>query len=97
MIFSVYNYGTRGFDYFDAPVKPTAHAGTPPSGTPNSSVTPEAAAWRVPAGARLVGSGPAPRGRVASRGEISLAGFDSTTNLIAVGVIAYFAWTIFKK
>lgn len=101
MIYSVYNYGSRGFDYYEAAEKPTAHAGKPTgssffggSGENGKPIAPEQAAWRVPVGARRAGSGPTPKGRIAALGELD--GFDSTTSILALGVIGYFAYKFWK-
>lgn len=70
MIYSVYKYG-RGYDYYEGPSDGKTHAGTPPRARAAAMLgaTPEQAAWKVPAGAKHVGSGTAPRGRIASMGD----------------------------
>ncbi len=92
MKFSVYNYGSKSYDYYDDGKPSSTHAGAPPytqlAGTIGK--TPEGAAWRLPVGAKKVGSGELPRGRIASLGGIS-----SGSDVVKYGVLAvaaYFAW-----
>lgn len=96
MRFSVYNYGTKSYDYYDDGQPSSTHAGPPPIATLGDAVgeSPEGAAWRVPLGAKKVGSGELPQGRVAS-----LGGFVSDSGALRLGVIAlaaYFAWRHFR-
>lgn len=94
MIYSVYNYGTRSYDYYEGPGPSGTHAGAPPLvATGGLGETPESAAWRVPAGSRKIGSGEMPRGRIASMG-----GTPSGT-MVRFGVIALsalLAWRILR-
>ena len=95
MIYSIWNYGSRQYDYYESGGSPsTTHAATP--GRPlfgnKLGVTPEQAAVKLPLGARKVGSGTAARGSVASRA--SMAGFEpsSITSLLIASGLAYAAW-----
>lgn len=102
MTYSVYNYATKAYDYYFAPTKATAHAPKPPSAAGASSLgaTPEQAAWPLPAGARRIGAGPNPRGRIAVQKDVldSLSGtFDSTTNVVAAAGLGYLVWRFFFR
>ena len=92
--YSVYNYSSRLYDYYQDNATTETHAGAPPvialSGV---GETPEGAAWRVPADARKVGSGPLPMGRIASMGDL---GTDLPRLGIMVG-LAYLAWKVIKR
>lgn len=92
MIFSVYSYDRRQFDYFEAPGPKGTHAGAPPRsllGASSTGVAPEVATWKLPIGAKKVGSGPLPKGRVASNGSaMGLGGLSEAVSIpIALGVI----------
>lgn len=94
MIYSVYNYGARSYDYYDDGKPSGTHAGAPPIISMGGiGETPEAAAWRVPVGAKKIGSGDLPRGRVASLGGDP--GSDLPRLGIAIG-LAYVAWRVFR-
>jgi hypothetical protein len=95
MRYSVYNYGTKSYDYYDDGKPSPTHAGPPPV-APMGDIgeTPEAAAWRVPIGARKVGSGELPQGRIASMGGLPIGGDAVKLGLLAVA--AYFAWRHFR-
>ena len=67
MIYSVWNQGAKLYDYFETPeVAAKANAPKPSMPVAKIGVTPECAAWPLPAGAKPVGKGPLPRGRIAS-------------------------------
>lgn len=68
MIYSVYNYGTRSYDYYQGGEVGGTHAPIPPKGRGGISgmgMTADAAAWPLPAGAHKIGSGAEARGRIA--------------------------------
>lgn len=96
MKYSVYDYTRRVYDYYDAPGPGGTHAGSPPL-TPKIGglgESPDQAAWKLPVGARKVGSGEMPQGRIAS-----MNGADSVSdpaNMVAYAVIAYVAWRILR-
>lgn len=90
MIYSVYNVGSRSYDYYEAPSAPATHAPAPALVSMGGiGIAPEAAAWRVPPGARKVGAGELPKGRVAS-----LGGFQSGdgVRLGMLALSAFLAW-----
>lgn len=98
MQYSTYDYTTRMYTYWSAPGVSGTHAGAPsaPSSRNAIGVTPEAAAWRLPWGAKKIGTGPLPKGRIAS--DAAALG-DMTSDLPRLGLIAgvaYIAWRIFK-
>lgn len=106
MIYSVYNYATRKYDYYTAPTKATPHAPAPPRalGVGELGATPDEAAWPLPIGAKRVGVGINPKGRIATaKGPIeaihgALSGtLDTSTNVIAMGAAAYLVWRFFLK
>lgn len=92
MMYSVYDYTARRYDYYDAPGPGGTHAGAPPITKTLGGLgsTPDQASWKLPPGARKVGSGDLPQGRIAS-----LAGADLLSDPLRLGVcavIAYVAW-----
>lgn len=96
MRYSVYDHTRHAYDYYEAPGPGGTHAGSPPA--PRSvgdiGAPPNRASWRLPAGARKVGAGYLPQGRIAS-----LDGADalsSPTTLIAYAAIAYVAWRMIR-
>lgn len=95
--YSVWNYATRRYDYYVAPGGSGTHAGSPPVRSSSSlGAAPEQAAWPLPAGAKPVGSGALPKGRIAVKtvGGIALAGVDLSDPVAigAIGVLAYVIW-----
>lgn len=96
MRFSVWNPGTRAYDYYDAPGNSrSVHAGAPPR-SPSSSLgaTTDEAAWPLPADAVKSGSGEQPEGRIASRnaGKFTI----DVPSMIIYGVLGYAIWRILK-
>jgi len=88
--FSVYNYATKAYDYYEAPGSRPTHAGAPMIlSLGGVGVSPDDAAWKLPPGAKKVGSGELPRGRIASLE--GLPGGD-TTKLVLLGAAAFLAW-----
>jgi hypothetical protein len=92
MRYSVYDYTRRGYDYYEAPGPGGTHAGSPPAAPTRGQLgaAPDRASWKLPLGARKVGSGERPQGRIAS-----LSGADLTSDPIRLGilaVVAYFGW-----
>lgn len=102
MIYSVWNQAERRYDYYATPDKQKT-ANTPKARHIRPAhalgVPPEAAAWPLPAGARLIGHGDYARGRIASRGGQAL-GFlpvDISLNKILLLFGAWVAWTVIKR
>lgn len=95
MIYSVYNYATRLYDYYQAGQPTGTHAPNPPTSLVASPLgdTPDAAAWRLPPGAKKIGSGELARGRVASFGDSSSLLSSSKLPLIAAAAIAAYILT----
>lgn len=93
--YSVWSYSKGAYDYYAGPSKGTTHAGTPPRARGSTQVgsTPEQAAWPLPLGAKLVGSGPTPQGRIASLGDASSSSItqwvSDNAGMVAVGVCVY--------
>jgi hypothetical protein len=96
MRYSVYNYDRHAYDYYETPGAGGTHAGSPPA--PRSigeiGAPVDRAAWKLPAGAKKVGSGFLAQGRIASLGGAD-ASWDSTT-MIAYAAVAYVAWRILR-
>lgn len=81
--YSVWNYRERKYDYYQAPGENEGtHAGTPPTALISNALgqTPDQAAWRLPIGAKKVGSGATAKGKVASLGD------DDTGDTIGTGI-----------
>lgn len=94
--YSVYDYTRHAYDYYEAPGPGGTHAGSPPAprGVGDLGAAPGRASWKLPAGARKVGSGEMPQGRIAS-----LDGADeltSPTGLLAIAALGYVAWRLFR-
>lgn len=94
MRFSVWNYRSRAYDYYDAPAASDGtHVGAPPTPLVRGKLgaTPDQAAWKLPVGATKVGSGSVAQGKVASLGDDSVLGISlpSAPVMIGVGIAAY--------
>jgi hypothetical protein len=92
MRYSVYDYTRHAYDYYDAPGPGGTHAGSPPlvRAMGGLGASPESAVWKLPLGARQVGTGEFPQGMIAS-----LSGADGATDpvhMVAYAVLAYLAW-----
>ena len=100
MIWSVWNYARQEYDYYQGGSRTGTHAGAPPAPPLRHKIgaTPESASWRMPLGARKIGSGPMPKGRIASTG-VSLGMGDAVSEIpraaIVVGLV-YLAWRTFR-
>jgi hypothetical protein len=103
MRYSVYDYTRRQYDYYEAPGPGGTHAGSPPMAkTPSDALgnlvsqshrigeSPESAAWKLPLGARKIGSGERPQGRIASLGGAELASDPLRLGIYAI--LAYLGW-----
>lgn len=96
MKYSVYDYTRRAYDYYEAPGPGGTHAGSPPMLKTLGGVgaAPERASWKLPMGARKVGAGEMPQGRIAS-----LSGTDGATDtphLVLYAALAFVAWRMFR-
>lgn len=95
--YSVYNYTRRSYDYYEGPGPGGTHAGSPAAGrtAPDGIGTgPDQASWRLPAGARKIGAGDLPVGRIASLdGADELGGHK---DLIVLAAIAYLGWRMLR-
>ena len=96
MRYSVYDYTRHAYDYYEGSGPGGTHAGSPPkpSAVGEIGAAPDRASWRLPAGARKVGSGEMPQGRIASLGGADA--FSSPANVIMYAAIAYLAWSILR-
>lgn len=80
MIYSVWNQGAWKYDYYQsAAVQDTVNAPAPVhlskvAAQATLGLSPEQACWRLPPDVRHVGSGDVPRGRIAARGPVVMAG-----------------------
>lgn len=102
MIYSVYDYDRKVYDYYQGSGPKGTHATSPPKTYGKSALgaTPEQAAWKLPADAVKVGTGAMPKGRIASSSAgMGLGGVDLETGakLAAALGIAYLAWKAAKK
>lgn len=97
--FSVWNYATHSYDYYEGRGNGKTHAGTPPKarGAAALGATPEQAAWPLPAGARHVGSGTSPQGQIASTGADPDPGSIPMFVKVGAGIgAAYLLWRKFR-
>lgn len=97
MRYSVYDYARRAYDYYEAPEAGGTHVGSPPAprAVGDLGAPPERAQWRLPSGARKVGSGEFPQGKIASLGGVDDV-LSSPTTMIAYATLAYLAWRLFR-
>lgn len=90
MIYSVFNIATRSYDYYEGPGPVSIHAGAPPVTWARNRLgaTTSQASWRLPMGAKKVGSGELPRGRIAALGDSADASswLSSNAAMVAAGV-----------
>lgn len=96
--YSTYDYDSRTYTYWSAPGPAGTHAGAPPAPSFRSAIgaVPEAAAWKLPWGAKKVGTGMFPKGRIATS---SAALGDLTADLPRLGLFvgaAYIAWRLLR-
>lgn len=98
MIYSIYNHGSRTYDYYQAPATAATHAPVPPraSGPSAMGATAEQAAWPLPASARKVGSGAEAKGRIARRGGGMGLGDFWDPNITDVAVAVVSIWFLFR-
>ena len=89
MKYSVYDYTRRAYDYYEAPGPGGTHAGSPAVARSLGQIgtAPDRASWRLPLGAKRVGSGERPQGRIASLGSMDL-----TSNPLRLGILAVLAY-----
>ena len=105
MIYSVWNQGKGVYDYFQTPdVQEVANAPKPKHLKMRQlGMSPAHAAWPLPSGAKLIGSGEFARGRMAisesSRGMGSFGIEDLIFNptYIAIGIAAFLWWKWRKR
>jgi hypothetical protein len=98
VIYSVWSYPKKEYSYYEGGSPSGTHAGAPPAPMTRGEIgaVPEAATWRLPMGARRVGSGPMPRGRIATISGVALGDIGE---LAGVGIwigVAYLAWRAFR-
>jgi hypothetical protein len=94
--YSVWNPATRSYDYWQAHGKAATHAPNPPviTGSTELGATPDEAAWRLPLGARRVGSGELPRGRIATIGGTDDA--PTAPSYLIWAVLGLVAWRVLR-
>lgn len=95
MIWSVWDHTRKAYDYYQSANGATGtHAGTPPAPmlSPEMGMAPEESAWRVPPGARKIGSGVVARGRVATLGGVDSIGLPSYAVPLGLGLAALYFW-----
>jgi hypothetical protein len=92
--YSVYDYTRHEYDYYEGDGPGGTHAGAPPKPRAVGEIgaAPESSAWKLPAGARKVGSGDMPMGRIASLGGADGDLFSDPMRLATYVAIAYVAW-----
>lgn len=100
MRYSVYDYDRKVYNYFDGPGPAGTHATAPPvsSGRSELGATVEQASWKVPPGAKRVGSGELPQGRIASMGGLGdiMIGGSSLGRVGVFAVVGYLLWRHFR-
>jgi len=96
MRYSVYDYSRRAYDYYEAPGPGGTHAGSPPKPAivGDLGAAPDRASWRLPAGARKIGTGEMPQGRIASLGGADV--FSSPASVVMYAALAFVAWRILR-
>ena len=99
MTFSVWNQGSRQYDYYVSPNPETSANVESPSHLRARKLgsTPDQAAWPLPSNARHVGSGKQAHGRVASRGGSALGGVsDGGMGLVKFGMLLFSGFLVWK-
>jgi len=97
MIYSVFDHNRGVYDYYEGAGPGGTHAGSPalsPTRSQDVGKAPVHAAWRLPPGAKRVGSGEFPQGSIAS-----LSGVDSASGgipFLGYAAIAYLAWRFLR-
>lgn len=94
MKYSVYDYTRHAYDYYEGPGPGGTHAGSPPAprGVGDIGASPETASWKLPAGAKRIGSGVLPQGKIASLDGADM--FSDPAQLAVYAALVYFAWRI---
>lgn len=95
--YSIYNYGTRKYDYYRGHGDGATHAA--PSrirGQSDIGAIPEQAAVILPAGAVKIGSGDLPRGRIATRDAMGEYGVGDVPRYAIYALVAYLAWKVIR-
>lgn len=93
MIYSVWQPARRDYDYYEGPDT----VGTPEASHLSKAgvgMSPYRAAWPLPASARLVGRGAAPRGTIANTGAVSALGDipNGVKSIIVVAIGGFLVW-----
>ena len=99
MIYSVLDRGSRQYDYYETPEAEPWHSPPPPKAKTSSPLgaIPEDAAWKLPAGARRVGRGERPKGRIAvTHGSPTSLG-DLMSDAPVIGLAAAALYFITRK
>jgi hypothetical protein len=100
VIYSVYDPDRKIYDYYEAPGPRGTHATAPPVPLAQGQLgaTVDQAAWKVPPGAKKIGAGDLPRGRIAAMGGLGdiVIGGQSVTRIAIFGALAYLAWRHFR-
>lgn len=101
MIYSVWNPGSRAFDYYRGPQRMKgANVGKPGHLKAHElGATPEQAAWPLPAGAVRVGQGAEARGRVAhiEGGKASMGDVVTPRNAAKAAILAGLGWLVYRE
>lgn len=98
MIYSVFRADRKVYDYYeDSRTDARAPVATHVRKVSPLGATAEAASWRLPLGARKIGSGPTPRGMVAVDGVATALAGDSpiggiSWSWLAAGAAAFLLW-----
>lgn len=93
--YSTYDYTTKLYTYWEGAGPGGTHAGAPPIRAHKPlGASPDQASWLLPVGARKVGTGALPRGRIATIGGGALGdiGESSTGKIALLAGAAYLAW-----
>lgn len=98
MLYSVWNQGVGGYDYFEDGSKQATLNTPAPSHIPSRTLgsTVDQAAWPLPPSAKKVGSGAQAIGRVASRGGGASLGDIVDGSLAKAGLLAGCAFLLYK-
>jgi hypothetical protein len=95
MEYSVWRPATKTYDYYET-AKVSAAYPTPSLPAKELGLSPERAAWTLPAGAKKVGSGAYPKGMVASpKGLGEEGGGTGVVGIIGFGLAAFGLYKIF--
>lgn len=98
MIYSVWEPGSRSYDYYQTPnAPPSAPVDPRHLRARELGTAPEDAAWPLPDGAKWVGRGRMAKGTVARKGGLGDFAGGNLLPVVGFGLAAYLLWRASRK